>query len=455
MTKAFFCFILALMTNADKTILVLGAGRSSSSLIQYLIQEAEKNNWKVRIGDASLNHAQQKAGSSTYAEAVFFDVNNEQLRKEEIKNSDLVISLMPPPFHYLVAQTCLEFSKHLLTASYVSPEIESLHLAAVEKNILILMETGLDPGIDHMSAMKELEHIQKSGGKLISFKSFTGGLVAPESDNNPWNYKITWNPRNVVLAGQGVSKYLENGKLKELDYKELFTQLEKVSVKGFGDFEGYANRDSLKYLDTYQLKDLDTFLRGTLRRPGFAGAWNVLVQIGFTDSSQIIQDSENLSYRQITEFLLHTGSADLEKKLKSLGSSETIEKIKWLDLLSERKTGISNASPADVLQKLLESKLRLEEGDKDMIVMQHQFEYVHNEKKKKLISSLVVKGEDEIFTAMAKTVGLPLGVAAKLLLENKITLRGVQIPVHKEIYEPVLKELEDMGIEFFNEEIDL
>ncbi|MBX9850200.1 MAG: saccharopine dehydrogenase NADP-binding domain-containing protein [Cytophagaceae bacterium] len=432
-----------------KKILILGAGRSSSVLIQYLLQKGKEQNWMVTVGDTSLESARQKINNHPNGKAIIFDVHDQKIRETEIKEADLVISLLPPPFHPVVAQACLAFSKSLLTASYVSPEIQSMHDEAVKKNVLILMEVGLDPGIDHMSAMKELDEIKSKGGKLTSFKSYTGGLIAPESDTNPWHYKITWNPRNVVLAGKGTSKFLEHGKIKEVDYKKLFNTTEKISVKGYGDFEGYPNRDSLKYLDTYQLKDLSTFIRGTLRRPGYCSSWNILVQLGLTDENYKIQEAK-ITYKELIKML----NKDYEQKINSF-AKEDLERVKWLGCLDERPIGISDVSPADVLQNLIEEKWKLAQGDKDMIVMQHQFEYEVKGKKKKLISSLVVRGDDEINTAMAKTVGLPLAISARLFLEGKIKLSGVQIPVMKEIYEPVLKELEEMGVRFENEEENL
>jgi saccharopine dehydrogenase-like NADP-dependent oxidoreductase len=436
-----------------KRILVLGAGRSSSSLINYLISNANKFQWKLTVADASIELAQQKVHGSSVAVATSFDVHDSGQRENLVSNHDLVISLMPPPFHMLVAETCLKFKKHLLTASYVSPEIASLDEKAKQQKVLILMETGLDPGIDHMSAMVELNKISKAGGILTSFKSYTGGLIAPESDDNPWNYKITWNPRNVVLAGKGTSTFLKDGKVEEVNYSHLFKTTELLAVKGFGDFEGYPNRDSLKYLETYDLKGLTTFLRGTLRRPGYCTAWNILVQMGYTnDVDRIVKP--DLTYKELTERLLSSFiGKSIKEKLKSLGSEDDVQKVLWLGIDDNEKINIQNGTPADALQKLMEEKWKLKKGDKDMIVMQHQFEYELNGEKKKLNSSLVVLGENEVETAMAKTVGLPLGIAAKLVLENKFALKGVQIPVIEQLYIPILKELEGLGIKFVNEEV--
>jgi saccharopine dehydrogenase-like NADP-dependent oxidoreductase len=438
-----------------KKILILGAGRSSASLIDYLLKESTKEGWQVSVADTSVEIAQEKIKGDKNGKAVQLDINNTIQRESVIKEADLVISLLPPSFHLAVAETCLAFSRNLLTASYVSPEIEALNTEAEKKGILILMEAGLDPGIDHMSAMKEIHAIKATGGKLTSFKSYTGGLVAPESDNNPWHYKVTWNPRNVVLAGQGTVKYREGGRYKFIPYHQLFKRLEKISLENFGEFEGYANRDSLKYIKTYGLENIPTFIRGTLRKPGYSSAWNCLVQLGMTDDSFEIDNSESMTYKEFTASFLDDSNINTVQRIfcKYLNiheSSDDMLKVKWLGIFSNEKIGIARATPAQVIQKLITEKWKLRPEDKDMIVMQHLLEYELNGTNVKLSSSLVVKGEDQIHTAMAKTVGLPLGIAAKLILQGKINLKGIHIPVAKEIYEPVLSELAGMGVEFVN-----
>jgi saccharopine dehydrogenase-like NADP-dependent oxidoreductase len=431
-----------------KKILLFGAGRSAPVLIQYLSELAAKGVLQLTVADSVLN-----AEASTNIVFTKINIQDDTERQKLVQESDLVISLLPPTLHILAARDCLLFSKHFVTASYVSNELQALDEAARKKGLLFLMECGLDPGIDHLSAMKEINDIKEQGGTITSFKSYTGGLVAPESDNNPWNYKITWNPRNVVLAGQGTVKYLENSQYKYIPYHRLFTTTEIIRVNGFGNFEGYANRDSLKYIDTYGLKGISTFLRGTLRQPGFCAAWNLLVQLGITDDSYVIENSENLTWEEFTlSFLQNKKDKKINHALASLinkgPGAQEIHKLKWLGLLSDKKTGIANATPAQLLQKLLEEKLLMQPEDKDMIVMQHIFAYTLNNKNYKRTSSLVLKGENKIYTAMAKTVGLPLGIVARLILEDKIKLTGVQIPVIKEIYVPLLEELKEHGVEF-------
>ncbi len=432
-----------------KRILLFGSGRSSPVLIQYLSEWAKTGELIVTIADFVIDPKK----SVEEVKFIQIDITVDTERQNLIQESDLVISLLPASLHLLIAKDCLLFSKHFITASYASSELKALDKEAKEKGLLFLMESGLDPGIDHLSAMKEINEIKEKGGNINSFKSYTGGLVAPESDDNPWNYKISWNPRNVVLAGQGTAKYLENGHYKYLPYHRLFTTTETIRIEGFGNFEGYANRDSLSYLPLYGLENTSTFIRGTLRSPGFCSAWNLLVQLGITDDSYIVENVEDLSWYDFTlSFLQNKKDKKINHLLAALinkgPGAQEIHKLKWLGLLDKKKIGVKNATPAQLLQKLLEEKLVMHSEDKDMIVMHHLFDYTFDNKKYRRTSSLVLKGEDKIHTAMAKTVGLPLGIAARLVLENKLKLTGVQIPVVKELYVPMLEALKKFGIEF-------
>jgi saccharopine dehydrogenase-like NADP-dependent oxidoreductase len=442
-----------------KKILLLGAGRSASSLIQYLLQNAPTEGWHLTIGDIAVDHLQRQLALLDFARAIVFDVHNEAQRAAAVGEADLVISLLPAIFHIEVARECLRQEKHLITASYVTAEFRELHKEAKQKNLTILMESGLDPGIDHMSAMALIKQVQGIGGKITSFKSYTGGLVAPESDNNPWNYKFSWNPRNVVLAGQGTAKYIRNGEYKYIPYHQLFRRIEQLQVEGYGSFDGYANRDSLSYREPYGLRDIPTMLRGTLRRVGYCAAWDVFVQLGLTDDSYTLEGSENMTYRSFLEAFIPVATLEqetLQQRLsRYLGISaegEVMQKLEWLGLFEETPVGLKAATPAQVLEKLLVSKWRLEPGDKDMIVMQHLFEYELEGTLHELKSSLVVLGDDEVHTAMAKTVGLPVGILAKLLLQGRIRRHGVVIPIYPELYEPVLEELKGFGIDFVEQE---
>ncbi|HEU4718740.1 MAG TPA: saccharopine dehydrogenase C-terminal domain-containing protein [Bacteroidia bacterium] len=439
-----------------KTILIIGAGRSSSSLIQYLLDHAESGSWKVRVGDVDEKNARARVNGHRHGEGFRFDIKDAAQRAKEISGADIVISMLPAFMHGEVAKDCVKNSKHLVTASYVSAEMRALDAEAKQKNIILLNECGLDPGIDHMSAMKIIHHVKAAGGQMTAFHSYCGGLVAPESNDNPWGYKFSWNPRNVILAGQGTAQYIEDGKYKYLPYNRLFSQAKTIHVDGWGDFDAYANRDSLAYREVYGLENIPTMLRGTLRMPGFCRAWNAFVQLGWTDDSWKIGGADKHSYATLLDAFLPAGSGTLKKRmaefLNSTEEDEVIKKLEWAGLFSDEKIKLKDASPAEILQDLLERKWVLKKGDKDLVVMQHIFEFSQKGKKKKIVSSLVVKGEDEIHTAMARTVGLPAAIATRLILGGKITQRGVCVPVSEAIYEPVLEELAKTGIVFTEKE---
>ena len=441
-------------------ILVIGAGKSCSSLITYLLQKSTTENLHITVADVSLELASQKTKNHSNASAISLDIFNEQERTEAIKNATIVISMLPAHLHITVAKDCLAFGKNLVTASYISKEMKALNPEVTSKNLIFMNEIGLDPGIDHMSAMRVIDSIREKGGKMLLFESFCGGLVAPESDTNLWNYKFTWNPRNVVLAGQGsASKFLQEGKYKYIPYHKIFRRTEILKIDGYGKFEAYANRDSLKYKDAYGLTDILTLYRGTIRRIGFSRAWNIFVQLGMTDDSYTIEDSENMSYRDFTNsFLAYSPSDSVELKLRyylKIDQDDVIwDKLVELDLFnSKKRVELQNATPAQILEKILKDKWTLQKDDKDMIVMQHLFGYELNGKKHQIESSMVCKGEDQIHTAMAKTVGLPVAIATLKILNGEITTPGVQIPIKKEIYQPILKELAKNSIVFTEKEV--
>ncbi|NOT74333.1 MAG: saccharopine dehydrogenase [Cyclobacteriaceae bacterium] len=434
------------------SILILGAGRSSSVLIDYILREALVSNWKVTVGDVSLTAAQERVGNFTNGNAIVFDINHES-SDEIIKKSDIVISLIPPFLHPLVASKCLQFGKHLLTASYVSDEMKLFDPEANEKGLLFLNECGLDPGIDHMSAMQVIDRIKDGGGEPYSFESFTGGLIARETDiENPWRYKFTWNSRNVVMAGQGTARFIENGQYKYIPYQQLFKRKTPVTVSGYGEFEGYANRDSLKYREAYGLQNIKTMVRGTLRNAGFCSAWDILVQMGCTDDSYKMENVESMTHRDfMNSFLEYHSQWAVEEKIARKfyldPAGPEMERLKWSNLFDKTIIGLSEGTPVQILECILNKRWKLDPEDKDLVVMWHRFRFLQNGSVKEIQSSLVATGENSIHTAMAKTVGLPLAIAAKLLMKGRIQQRGVVIPVSKEIYEPVLKELKELGIE--------
>ena len=437
-----------------KKILVIGAGRSSSALFRYFEENSQKYGWEITAGDRDLQSVRGKVSPST--RAIALDVFNEQQLNEEVQGADIVVSMLPARFHPVVALACLKYSRSMLTASYESEEISEMATKAKSQGILFLNEMGVDPGIDHMSAMRVINRIREQGHELLCFETFTGGLIAPESDNNPWHYKITWNPRNVVLAGQGgPARFIQEGTFKHIPYHRLFRRTEVIDIEGYGKFEGYANRDSLKYIEKYDLQDIPTVFRGTLRRPGYCRAWDVFVQLGATDDSFTLQNTEEMTHKEfINSFLYYSKEDPVKTKLYHYmhidQDSDVREKLEWLGIFDNTRIGLKDATPAQILEHILCCKWALEPGDKDMLVMWHKFIFRQKEHEEPtlLTSSLVVIGDDPVYTAMAKTVGLPLGIATKMVLTGQIKLNGVHIPTLKEIYEPVLLELENYGIGF-------
>ena len=443
-----------------KRILVLGAGLSTTSLIKYILEQSDTHDWQVTLGDIDNNRAKKKIDGHPNGIAVTFDVFNEEQRDLFISSSDIVVSMLPARMHQLVAISCLKHRKNLVTASYVSEEIKQMDEQARKLGIIFLNEIGLDPGIDHMSAMKMINRIKAEGGKLDVFESNTGGLVAPGSDNNPWGYKFTWNPRNVILAGQHGARFLHNGKFKYVPYHKIFQRYEIIKVLDLGEFEVYPNRDSLKYKEEYGLDEISTMFRGTIRRPGFCDAWDALVQIGATDDSYVVEFPGEMTYRDFTNsFITYNITDPVETKLSHYldipQDGEVMKKLEWLGLFDKKPVGIKNQTPARILQHLLQEKWKLDLVDKDMIVMQHQFEFMTGQKRNRIVSSLVVVGKDSQETAMSITVGLPVGIAVKLILEEKIHSTGVRIPTTPEFYDPVLNELEEFGICFIEEYFEL
>lgn len=442
-------------------ILVIGAGKSTSVLIAYLLEKSQKENIFLTIGDLDLEQAQKLCRNKERCKAIFLDVFDKESRETAIKEADIVISMLPARFHIEAARDCVRFKKSLVTASYVSKEMKALDPEVKENGLVFMNEIGVDPGIDHMSAMQVIHRIKNQGGKMLMFESFTGGLVAPESDTNLWNYKFTWNPRNVVLAGQGgAAEFLQEGKFKYIPYQRLFRRTEFLNIPKYGRFEAYANRNSLDYQKIYGLEDILTLYRGTIRRVGFSRAWNMFVQLGMTDDSYQLHDSFNMSYRDfINSFLPYSPTNTVELKLRhnlKIDQDDIMwDKLVELDIFnSTKKIGIENATPAQALQKILSDKWTLAEDDKDMIVMYHKFGYELQGEKKQIDSTMVLVGKDQVQTAMAKTVGLPVGIATLAILNRKITTPGVQIPITKEVYEPILKELESQGIVFNEEETE-
>ena len=438
-----------------RKILMIGAGKSASYLVKYFLERSISEKLEIIIGDLDLTNAEKWTKNNPNARTLKLDIFDKKSRKKAITGADIVVSMLPARFHIELAKDCLSLGKHMVTASYVSKEMQALNEQAKSKKLVFLNEIGVDPGIDHMSAMQVIDRIRESGGNILLFESFTGGLMAPESDTNLWNYKFTWNPRNVVLAGQGgAAKFLQEGKFKYIPYHRLFRRTEFLEVDGYGRFEAYANRDSLKYKEVYGLDSIQTLYRGTIRRVGFSRAWQIFVILGLTDDSYTIANSENMSYRDfINSFLPYSPTDSVELKLRyklKIDQDDILwEKLEELDIFNaNKKVLLKNASPAQILQKILLDSWSLDYNDRDMIVMYHKFGYELDGEKHQIDATMVCTGEDQTFTAMAKTVGLPVGIATLAILNNKIKRYGVQIPNNKDVYEPILSELEEYGIIF-------
>jgi saccharopine dehydrogenase-like NADP-dependent oxidoreductase len=437
-----------------KNILVAGAGKSSSYLIDFLLKNS-KSDWRIVVMDASAEAIAEKIKNHPRGVAEVIDVTNDEQREKLVSEAAIVLSILPASLHYLLAKDCLKYKKHLITSSYVSPEIKAMDAEVKEAGLMFMCEMGLDPGIDHMSAMSIIHSIQKIAGTITSFKSYCGGLVAPESDDNPWHYKISWNPRNIVLAGKAGAEWLENGKVQKMDYEHLYSGNKKIKVEGVGQLAYYPNRDSLKYLDLYSVDHINTFMRATLRYPNFSKAWNFVVKMGLTQEDDQF-DTNGKSYADWLSY--KTGIAVADAWEQQVAAQYAIDEkclkmLAWLDLFdthkSIRRKGVM--SSADILQDIVEEKWKLNLLDKDLVVMQHQVQYERKGVTSLLISNLVVTGENSLYSAMAKTVGLPMAILAKKIMTDGLPSRhltGVKIPVMPEVYVHVLKELKKCGVEF-------
>jgi len=427
-------------------ILIIGAGKSATVLIQYLQKQAVENNWYIVLADSDVKVAEAKWKQAPNGHAVGVDINLATERQSLIQKATVVISMLPPTLHFIVAQDCLNFSKSLFTASYVDENMRSMAAEINNKEILFLCEMGLDPGIDHMSAMELIHKIQAKGGQITGFKSHCGGLVAPESDNNPWHYKISWNANNIVLAGKSGAVYVEKCQEKTVSYEHLFENAPKVVVPSIGTFAAYPNRNSLTYIDTYALQGVTDFVRTTLRHPDFFIGWNAIVQLGLTDEKPI---SFKENGRIKDWFNNHIEQNKLTQLYQSLLKNEIIKsQFEYLGFNSDKHIPHHLNTPAMMLQWLLENKWKLAATDKDLVVMMHEIDYTLDGQKFLIQSSMMKKGQDATYTAMATTVGLPLAMSVCAYLKGLIPLTGLHIPTHPSIYTPILKSLAQEGIVF-------
>lgn len=419
-------------------ILVLGAGRSAFFLIKLLSGFAEKTDISITIADIDgeqLNKLQLQFKN------IKIKISSPENIETLIKYNDIIVSLLPPAQHISIIKICIAHNKNFINASYLTSEIKSLEPEIKKRNLTFLTECGLDPGIDHITSIMMLNNIKEKGGEILEYKSYCGGLMSNESDNNPWKYKITWNPQNVVLAGQGgLSSYLEDGKIKYLSYQRLFTDLEVVKLKNGDVFEAFKNRDSLKYISIYNLDNIQSFARSTLRKIDYCQSWNILVQLGLTDNqTEILIPNKTTYFDFFNQFL---------QKNHQFGfhyASKHWEKVEWLFSFYET-IPYTKATPAQVLQLLLEKRWKLEPQDRDRVVMKHIIKYKLKGEIKFEVFELDIEGTNNQETAMAKTVGTPLFAAVQIMMNNQNLPSGIFIPSDAYFYNPlweiIKKELE-------------
>jgi saccharopine dehydrogenase (NADP+, L-glutamate forming) len=442
-----------------KHILVVGAGQSAPFLIRYLLESAEAHDWFVNVGDIDLELAQSRVGDHPRGAAFRFDVNDATLRHNAIQKADIVVSMLAPMFHHLVALDCVEFGKNLVTASYRTEEIRALEKDALRKDVLILNEMGMDPGIDHMSAMALIRRVHDAGGQITAFRSYGSGIPSPaDRDDNPLGYAITWNPGNVVIAGQYGAQYMDNGKIKIIPHHEVFHHTWSTQVPDVGMLEAYPNRDSLAYMKLFGLDDVRTMIRGTLRYPGWSETWAQIVRLGITNDTIGIPDIRKRTYAEVVRMFLPLTVADGSgaelRAARWLGISPTgtiMDNLRWLGLFDETLVECRGETAAAMMTSVLERKLPLKPGKRDMVILQHDIDVVYAgdvDRSERVVSTMIEYGEPNGLTAMSKTVGLPAAIGVKLILEGKIELTGTVIPTHPSIYEPVLAELAQNGIVF-------
>lgn len=435
-----------------KNVLICGAGMSATDLISYMLDRAEKYDWFITVGDIRPEIAESKIAGHPRGKAVFFDCYDTAIMEQYISDADLIVSLLPPGMHAAAAKIALKHNAHVVTASYASQEMIDLHEEANSKGLIFLNELGADPGIDHMNGMRSIDKVRDKGGELSAFTSYCGSLITPESLDNPWQYKFTWSPMSVVTAGSAGACYFQNSMLRCVPYHELFANPKVIDIPGFRTFEAYENRDSAAYRKKYGLEDIPTMIRATLRYPGFSDGWNLLIKLGLTANNYQIEGSESMTYREWLASYLPITDAPLEDTLAAYLSidkgSDLYKLLLWTDLLSDRQIKIVNGSPAEILLDLMQDKLRLNQGDIDMLVFYERLEYKLSGKLYEHVSYMVTEGVDHLHTAISRTVGLPAAIGAKLILNKQINSCGVIYPWAKEVYQPILDELADLGIKY-------
>lgn len=430
-----------------KKVLVLGAGLVTRPHVRYLLDVPD---FEVIVASRTVSKAQALINGHPRGKAVALDVSDEGALENLISQADLAVSMLPFAFHPLVARLCVKHKKHMVTTSYVKEAILALDDRAKEADVILLNEIGVDPGIDHMSAMKVIHQVERQGGKLASFVSWTGGLPAPEASDNPFGYKFSWSPKGVLLAGKNPARFQKNGEIVEIPGEELFDHYWPVHVEGLGEFEGYPNRDSMPYTDTYGIQPTDWMFRGTLRNVGWCATLKNLVEVGFFDDTSL--EDAPATFRDFTAQVLGVSPETdfpqlLAEQWGMCHDSKPITDMAWLGLFSDDPIPEGNTSPIDIMTVQMQAKMAYRPGERDMIVMQHEFVAEYPDRKEAITATMIDYGIPHGDTSMARTVGLPAAIAVRLILHGEFAgLTGVHVPVIPEIYEPVLAELAELGI---------
>ena len=439
-----------------KKIVILGAGKSAPYLIRYLYSQRSKLGISLSIiSNVEPIYINEFKDISYHN----IDINDKIKLVENLNYSYIVVSLLPPQLHFEVAKICSELGINMITASYLDEKIKSLDNTFRNNNSFLFMEMGLDPGIDHMSAMKMINKL-RTKSKILEFESYTGGLIKYDEKENPWGYKFTWNPMNVILAGSDNAYYLKDNIEKFIPYKEIFQDFSLIDIPETGEFEGYPNRNSLIYKELYSLDDVRTLKRGTLRYNGYCKAWNALIHLGLTDNSKYVSNLERMSYYDFFNHKIKAKNLDdlkviLKNRFNINYNSREFRNIKWSGFLSDKKIYMKKSKCSEILLHILKDKWTLHKNDIDLIAMYHSFIYEEDNKEKKIISYLKLEGEDSIYTAMAKTVGLPIAILIEHIIISNKKFRGINLPFNRDIYEPVLKKLEKLGVVFKDKEISI
>jgi saccharopine dehydrogenase (NADP+, L-glutamate forming)/spermidine synthase len=432
-----------------KKILILGAGLVARPLVRYLLDQPD---FEVEVASRTVSKAVKLIDNHPQGKASELNLKNEEALKDEISKADLVISMVPYTFHPKVAKYCIDFKKHMVTTSYVSEVMKNLDAEAKNAGILILNEVGLDPGIDHMEAMRIIHEVGEKGGEILGFTSYCGGLPAPEANTNPFGYKFSWSPTGVLLAGKNSAQYLMDGQQIFVPPQDLFDNYQMINIEGLDEFEGYPNRNSLPYIELYGIKSTKTMLRGTLRNKGWCSTIKKIVDLGLLEEEE--KDWTGLTYRDFLRKLMNDPAEEDIKKALSAHlnieeDSDIIQRFEWLGILSDERLPSEKDSALNILGAKMLEKLQYEQGERDMIILKHQFIASYpGDKKEKITSTLIDFGIPHGDSSMARTVGLPAAISTRLILEGKIEETGVHIPVTPEIYIPLLQELKEMDIVF-------